>query len=395
MSDIERSDDEMSIDEEEFERQNAARASAQLAGGGRKTVAAEKYEVGDDWKPPFHKKTEEQWKQIEAAVSKSFMFSALEDDNLKEVIDAFLGPQELAVGTEVIKQGAKVTGTEPGLFVIQSGKLDVYKRQDGEEGNGTKVFTYDKMGQSFGELALLYDCPRTATVVVSTDAIVWSIDRETFNQCVKGAAMHQRERREKFLRSVEILSSLSQPDLAKITDVLQPVVFQKGAKIISKGEEGSCFFILEQGSATASVDGNKVKGYVVGDYFGELALLRKQARAVDVVADASPTKLLTLDGDSFKRLLGSLEGVLSERAKDYTSIEVKGVPAAVTDAFREWDKAGTGTITRRRIVKVFKTLSPGFPDDQLEALLASFGAPKEEAGRMDYMKLIKFVFATN
>jgi len=44
-------------------------------------------------------------------------------------------------------------------------------------------------GEAFGELALLYNAPRAATIVSKTDCILWSLDRETFNHIVKDAAM--------------------------------------------------------------------------------------------------------------------------------------------------------------------------------------------------------------
>ncbi len=65
-------------------------------------------------------------------------------------------------GDGVIKQG------DPGdyFYIIDHGKYDVLKRVGPEE---KKVFFYDGKG-SFGELALMYNCPRAATVVVSPPA---------------------------------------------------------------------------------------------------------------------------------------------------------------------------------------------------------------------------------
>lgn len=94
-------------------------------------------------------------------------------------------------GDKVIAQGEE--GNE--LFVVDSGTLtcvrqfvtvDVISKAAGEE---PRLLRQYQSGEAFGELALLYNAPRAATITANDECILWSLDRETFNNIVKDAAM--------------------------------------------------------------------------------------------------------------------------------------------------------------------------------------------------------------
>ena len=76
---------------------------------------------------------------------------------------------------------------------------------------------------------------------------------------------------------------------------------------------------MVDGSAHATLNDNPdkaVKEYKPGDYFGELALLRGEPRAANVIAQ-DDCKMISLDRKSFKRLLGPLDKIMKRNMEHY------------------------------------------------------------------------------
>ena len=85
------------------------------------------------------------------------------------------------------------------------------------------------------------------------------------------------------------------------------------------------FYLLVSGEAIATKSlsagqaAQEVKHYGPGDYFGELALLRNEPRAANVIAKTK-LKVVSLDRDSFNRLLGPLDDILKRNMNSYLNI---------------------------------------------------------------------------
>ena len=126
----------------------------------------------------------------------------------------------------IIKQGEDGDN----LYVVDSGQLDCFKRFKPNE-NDTYLKTY-QAGESFGELALLYNAPRAATIIAKTDSVLFALDRECFNNIVKDSAIKRREKYEDFLGKVDLLSSMDPYEKAQLADVLKTVRFKKGDFVI-------------------------------------------------------------------------------------------------------------------------------------------------------------------
>lgn len=131
-------------------------------------------------------------------LGQAFMFSALDEKEKQIVVDA-MEERKAQAGDHIITQG------EEGdyLYVVEVGTLSCFKLFPG---NKEETFLKKYMpGESFGELALLYNCPRAATIKADGEAVLWGLDRNTFNHIVKDAASKKRDKYEKFLQSVKVL----------------------------------------------------------------------------------------------------------------------------------------------------------------------------------------------
>jgi cAMP-dependent protein kinase regulator len=287
----------------------------QMAQKSRVSVSAEvfgKYHSKLAFQGKVIKKSQEAQNKIHERLSVAFMFMSLDEKDMKVVIDA-MEERQVNKGVTVITEG------EPGeeLYIVESGSLKCHKMING-------VSTYLKEyqpGEVFGELALLYNAPRAATIIAETDAHLWALDRNTFNAIVKEASQKKRQQYEDFLQRVPILENMDHYERAKIADAVKEKTVKKDETIIKQGDVGEAFYILVSGSAIATLDKNPnvaVMNYKEGDYFGELALLRNEPRAANVIATET-CKMISLDRKSFKRLLGPLDTILMRNIQNYAN----------------------------------------------------------------------------
>lgn len=277
---------------------------------GRSSVSAEvygKYYKKEDFVPKVIVKSKEQKTRLLSIAHKSFILSSLDEKDLNTVLDA-MEEKPFFAGEVVITEGERGDL----LYVVEKGELECFKK-------GIFLKTYYE-GESFGELALLYNAPRAASIKAKTDSVLWALDRLTFNHIVKDAAIKKREQYETFLKTIELLNNINGYELSQICDAVKTRYYNSGDRIIRESDDGDDFFIVVEGTAYAekTIAGKvqKVKDYTTGDYFGELALIKNEPRAASVIASSKCT-LISLDRKSFKRLLGPIENILKRSADSY------------------------------------------------------------------------------
>ena len=259
------------------------------------------------------------------------LMKSLQPSDREQLMHAFK-KMDFGEGETIIKQGDKGDL----FYILDSGSCDI-----SIEGKGTVLKA--SRGVAFGELALLHNAPRAATVKTESKVVAWSLDevgawpsssapppsppppprplaltlhlarpQVSFKMILMGKSQTEAAAYQGFIKEVGILKELSDSAVAEMASCLKEQVYPAGANIICEGEEGNNFFIIREGEVQCTKVG---KGEVSrrlkrADFFGELALISADKRAATVTAVA-PTTVLTLTREQFTRLLGPLQASVS------------------------------------------------------------------------------------
>ncbi|CAO3686498.1 unnamed protein product [Rhizopus stolonifer] len=284
--------------------------------GRRTSVSAESMApAGNNFVKKVIPKTKSEIERIKDSMGNNFLFKNLDEEHHQDVVDAMV-EMPFENGKTIIEQGA----VGDYFYVVDSGTFDCFITKD-EETN--KVTSYET-GGSFGELALMYNAPRAATIVATSDAKVWALDRVTFRTILMENTSLKRKMYESFLAEVPLFKSLEAYERHKIADALESVYFEDEAQIMKQGDMGKQFYLIESGTAVfykTDEDGNQkeVNQLGRGSYFGELALLNDSPRAATVAAKGR-LKCATLNKKAFTRLLGSVLEILKRNSENYYAV---------------------------------------------------------------------------
>jgi cAMP-dependent protein kinase regulator len=256
-----------------------------------------------DNKPPVFKKTAETAFMIHKAITKNFFFDDMDSNDLPIFIDAF-EPLKVKEGEHVITQGDKgdffyIVGEESRVAFEVNGK------RVGEAGEGG----------SFGELALLYACPRAATVIaISPETKLYRVGQKTFRSLLQKQTKRKEAEKMKLLQAVDFLSEIGSFDLKRLGRAMTLITFEPGDCLVKKGDEGDAFYIVHKGQVNVtdiSVGSTKFDDVTLepGAYFGERALATNEPRAANVIAKTKGSAF-QIDRKTFEKVLGKFARVI-------------------------------------------------------------------------------------
>ncbi len=235
------------------------------------------------------------------------LLQMLSKTQISKLADA-LKQTEFDEGTYIIRQG-EVGDT---FYIIESGKVCCTQYKSVTD--TTEVVLLDlKEGDYFGEMALMLEEPRAAhCIAINGPVSCLCLSRaEFFSLLGPIQNVLQNNMRLRILKSVPLLSTLTDADLCRIADVLSVKSYNDKETIVSSGQHGTQFFVINEGMVRIVKSGGDEQEIVLGkgEYFGERALIRNEPRACDVIA-VGQVDCLVLEVDDFNRLLAPLSDVM-------------------------------------------------------------------------------------
>mmetsp|Transcript_7032 Transcript_7032/g.9158 ORF Transcript_7032/g.9158 Transcript_7032/m.9158 type:complete len:803 (+) Transcript_7032:90-2498(+) len=250
------------------------------------------------YKPPVFVKSDEEKDFLYHALTLNFVFA---DQSERELLPFINAMEKVTVEKNdvIIKQG----DMGDYFYVLAQGSVSI-------KVGGKVVGKPLEKSASFGELALMYDCPRAATVTALDDRVtLFRVDQKTFRMIYQAEALSAEARKRELLESVDFLvSHLSDTYKQRLVDIMTLHVFSKGDYVGKKGEEATSFWIVDQGKILMTdleVGGKTLADIEIeeGDHFGQHALISGAPIFCNVIAQ-SEGRAFCIDKESFIDAMG-------------------------------------------------------------------------------------------
>ena len=254
-------------------------------------------------------------------------------------------------GTSIIKKGelGKI------FYMIKEGVTTVTDLAAGV----TMADSTLTAGAYFGEMALMSDAPRSATIVAKTDVTLLCLSREAFQNVLgplKEVMDHNGNMR--LLDTVFLFQAgLTTKEKEMVYKSFQFEVAKKGQAIVNEGEKGSKFYILKSGKCDVITEAQgKTSELVKGRHFGEFALMDDIPRMATIMP-TEDCELLTMDRERFAKMISlkDMKKKLDEAKSNMLMENEKKKASHVTnykfDELKQLAVLGSGTFGRVTLVQ--------------------------------------------
>jgi cGMP-dependent protein kinase len=235
-------------------------------------------------------KTRADMELISNCLMKHFVFSSLSSSEVIQIIDKMYY-FETPPGEMIFNQGDPASN----FFIIAKGGVEIII-------NGKTVRTLSE-GECFGELALLYKAPRSATAKSSKPCGFWAIERAAFHKYLEEIVQRDYADNRLFLNSVAFFNAMTSDQKDAIASALIKENYPAGKPIVNEGDEASSFYIIKEGTVAIIKAGKEIRKMAKGETFGEQALYSNTVRGCTVKA-VEDAKCLAIGRQTISEILG-------------------------------------------------------------------------------------------
>ena len=243
-----------------------------------------------------HNRNNQDEELISNCLKKHFFMKDLDKEARKEII------REMSlVSVDENKYLFKQGGIGNYFYILKKGSIELISR------NETKNI---KIGESFGELALLHLANRSSSAKTLSESFLWVLERKNFRKIVDHITKMNYEENKNFIESIPILANIHHTQKIILCSFLYKENFNDGEFIVKKGDQAHCLYIVKEGEVDCSLNGKIVRTLRKGDNFGERSILIDSTRSLDCIAkgncvcySVSISTLKNMLGDNFRNSL--------------------------------------------------------------------------------------------
>lgn len=256
---------------------------------------------------------------ISTALTKNDIFATLSRTQL-DYITRLVQRHDVAAGDRVIIAG----DSGETFYMVDSGQYAAFL--PGAPPGSPPAAKYSA-GDSFGELALLYNARRAATIICLKAGALWALSGTDFREVMTSSGKEQLTARARLLKDARLFSELQSRQRYALAEAMEELLFFGDEKIVKLGEPADALFFIRSGAVSCrKADGTEDVRLGPGDLFGESCLQPGNKRLRHVVAVGGNTTVLRLSAAAFARHVGSLEQAVADnfKRKVLSTVEIDG-----------------------------------------------------------------------
>lgn len=259
----------------------------------------------EECKTAMHIKKEKNSKDVEMiahTLSKNYIFKNQSTENRVAVI-SHMSLLKLSQDEIVFEQGS----VGHSFYIVVHGKLNVFRNDE--------LINTLSSGDCFGELALLHNALRSATIKTISRVYLWKLDQNSFKQALHSVNIDKTQEYKEFILTVPIFQNLTKSQINLLAHSMSLFTISKNKLIVKEGEPGNALYIIKEGLVKVLNQGILQTELKKGNFFGERALLYNCPYHTTIIA-LSEVVCLVLSKKSIISSLGSeLQSVIYENSK--------------------------------------------------------------------------------